>query len=946
MLLIKLLLVTYFVTPSVAFTDYLLKKCDQASFCQRNRHYANNIQQSQNSYYHIEEESINFNPTDNTLYASIIKTIPRNDRDDIHIILPLTFNFQKDWQSFRFTIDEIHNEDYIFTNGLLSSHRYNETSLWAFANHSNILDNTPMTFTKKIGSQSSAFDILKNFVFSTGKNNENILEITNDLNQIKLHLYLDTFQIHVYQDNELVLSINDRYLFNLEHHRTIDSNFQNILPEESTFNMFADDFQYSKQDSIPFGPESIALDFTFNKFTSLFGIPEHADSLRLRDTTNDQPYRLFNVDVFQYNLDSKMPMYGAIPLLIAANKQRSLGVYWNNPADTWIDIKYTNDISQSHIMSETGIIDVVVFFGDKPSDITNQFTQLTGRPTLPLLSSIGYHQCRWNYNDELDVLNVEENMDREDVPFDFIWLDLEYTDDKKYFTWKPDSFGNPGRLLSKLSRIGRQLAVLLDPHLKNDYEISDVVKSENAGVLNKRGKIYIGKCWPGDSVWIDTMGKIGRNVWEKFFRTFVTEKLPKYIDNLHFWNDMNEPSIFSGPETTAPKDLIHSGGFEERAIHNVYGLTVHESTYDTMKEIYSPSNKRPFVLTRAFFAGSQRTAASWTGDNMANWDYLKISIPMILSNNIVGMPFIGADVAGFDGNPEPELIARWYQTGLWYPFFRAHAHIDSIRREPYLFEDPLKSNVRDSIRLRYSLLPTFYTAFHEASTHGDAIMKPMFFEYPEHAEMYNVDNQFYLGNSGILVKPITTPQTFTTNILFAPGIYYDLLTLKSLIVPEIGEIAIDAPIDKIPAFIQGGHLIFKKERYRRSSSVMSNDPYTILIAPTLNTGCATGKLYVDDGETFNYENGEYLETNMVLENNSVLRNIITHSTSNVEALGNTLIEKIIIAVENNNMSLKETATIEQDGEQREVKVEYTEGLTTATIQNLFLHINEPWEILL
>jgi len=952
--LFQLFLVTIlFIDPSAAFTDYLLKKCNQAGFCQRNRHYATNIQSSHNSYYLIDEQSIhidldNNNNNSSSLRANIIKTIPRNDIEDIMVELPFKLTFQNDWQSVRFTIDESFdsntNDDTEAESPLLNKHRYNETGLWSFMNHTDSLNNTPLQFEKFETIQSN-LDKFVNFVFQTPDLEQNVIKVYNDINQLEIHLFLDSFQILIFQGEDLILSINDRSLFNFEHHRSMEQNFQNVLPEESTYNMFADDFEYSKGDHVPFGPESIALDFTFNGFNSLYGIPEHADSLRLRDTSNDEPYRLFNVDVFQYNLDSRMPMYGAIPLLLTSNKDKSVGVFWNNPADTWVDIHYTdNGLSQSHIMSEAGIIDVFVFIGEKPSDITDQFTQLTGRPTLPLLSSIGYHQCRWNYNDELDVLNVQENMDREDIPFDFIWLDLEYTDDKKYFTWKPDSFGNPGRMLKKLAKYGRQLAVLIDPHIKTQYHISEEIKRQEAGVLNAGGDLYVGRCWPGDSIWIDTMGKIGQRVWDGFFKDFITVKLPSYIDNLHIWNDMNEPSIFNGPETTAPKDLIHNGGFEERSIHNVYGLTVHETTYDSMKDIYGISDKRPFILTRAFFAGSQRSAATWTGDNIANWDYLKASIPMILSNNIVGMPFIGADIAGFDGNPTPELIIRWYQTGLWYPFFRAHAHIDSIRREPYLLEKPVRDSVRDSIRLRYTLLPTFYSAFHESSINGNAIMKPMFFQYPEHNELYDVDNQFYLGNYGILVKPITSPETFTTTMTFPKGIFYDLTTLKALVVDHLKEVEIDAPIAKIPAFIEGGHILFKREIYRRSSKLMVNDPYTLLVAPTLDNGSASGKLYVDDGETFSYENGEYLETVVSLLAKSILKNDIVHIPVNADCLGNTMIEKIVIAMDSNTMDIGDHATIKIGSETRKIEVENDDGTTTVIIKNPQVRVNEQWEI--
>ena len=950
------LIFTFLIQYTLGFTDYLLKKCNQAGFCQRNRFYASNIQETNNNYYHIDQNSISIDSINNELIGNIIKIIPRDDIDNIEILLPFKISFQNDWKSIRFIIDEKIKPD--LNNSLLKNYRYNETSNWAFVNGTTI-NNIPINIEivenliKKsfLESSSQLFNKFVDYMFQTSdmtndqSSNESI-KITNESNNISIILSLDSFQIKVYKGNELLVSINDRSLFNFEQYRSVEENFQNILPEESTYNMFADDFEYSNTDHIPFGPQSVALDFTVHNFNSLYGIPEHADSLRLKDTTEEEPYRLFNVDVFQYNLNSRMPMYGAIPLLLSTNGQNSIGIFWNNPADTWVDIHYPNDKdSQSHFMSETGIIDVVIFIDDKPQQITDSFTQLTGRPTLPLLSSIGYHQCRWNYNDELDVLNVQENMDKQDIPFDFIWLDLEYTDEKKYFTWKPDSFGKPTRMLQKLNKYGRQLAILIDPHLKTDYYISEEIEKNEAATLNDKGNVYVGRCWPGDSIWIDTMGEIGRKLWSAFFKDFITIKMPEYIDNLHIWNDMNEPSIFNGPETTAPKDLIHKDGFEERSIHNIYGLTVHETTYNSMKEIYNTSNKRPFVLTRSFYAGSQRTAATWTGDNVANWDYLKASIPMVLSNNIVGMPFIGADIAGFDGNPSAELLTRWYQAGLWYPFFRAHAHIDTIRREPYLLDVDTRDIVRDSIRLRYELLPTFYSAFHTASTTGNAIMKPMFFEYPELKEFYDIDDQFYLGDYGILVKPVTSPETFVTEIRFPQGIFYDLDTLQATIIDShIKDVTVNAPINKIPAFIEGGHVLFKREIYRRSSKLMVNDPYTLLIAPDLQTGFAEGKLYIDDGETFSYESGEYLDTVVTLANNSVLKNVVTHKPENSKCLGNTLIDKIIVAVDKNGVKVDEI-TIKVGSETKKTRVEYQAGEASVTMRGLGLHFDEDWEIL-
>lgn len=908
----RLLLISSQLKLCVGFTDYLLKKCHQSGFCTRNIQYSKNIEKSGNSYYSIDELSIEYNNDYHTLKGDIIKYIPNSLIGYKMINLPFSLVVMEN-SMVRFTVDEIRNVSNSQT--YLNPQRYNKTCMWSLGDYS------------KLGPLNSV-RIDKPAIW-----NRDRIIITDLTTNLVIILHLSNFRIEILYNHSLVLTINDRMFFNFEHLRLQEDNLENMLPEEVSLYSFRDEFLDSRADTLPFGPESIGLDFTFNNFNNVYGIPEHAEKLRLRDTTNGDPYRLYNVDVFEYNVESTMPMYGSIPLLIANRPGTSVGLFWMNAADTWIDIKYQDNKTKTHWMSESGIIDIILFFQDTPKRITQSYTNLTGKPMLPLLSSIGYHQCRWNYNDEKDVLTVNSEMDKARIPYDFIWLDLEYTHDKKYFTWKPSAFSNPQRMMSTLAQLGRNLVTLIDPHLKTDYNISEIIEDHGVAVKNHDGKTFTGQCWPGKSIWIDTFNPLAQLIWKKFFLTFA-----EGASNLYIWNDMNEPSIFSGPETTAPKDLLHYEGFEERSVHNLYGMTVHEATYYALRERYLKENSRPFILTRSFFAGSQRTAGTWTGDNMATWDYLRISIPMCLTNNIAGMPFIGADVAGFSKDPEPELIARWYQAGLWYPFFRGHAHIDTIRREPYLFQEPLKSIVSRSIKLRYALLPTFYTAFHDAHIKGIPIMNPMFYEKPNITQLYDIDDQFYVGEHGILVKPIVTKQATETIVQFPDGIFYDYDTLESIIIESQQQKRITVDLNKIPVFIEGGHIITRRDRYRRSTKLMNNDPYTLLIAPN-KEGHSSGSLYIDDGETFNFEKGEYIKLNY----DSTLTGIkgkIIHSCDSLSR--NLTIEKIIIA-RNNLIALNTTAIVKQKG--MEWKASVITDRYAYTITKPSILIGYDWEII-
>ena len=583
----------------------------------------------------------------------------------------------------------------------------------------------------------------------------------------------------------------------------------------------------------------------------------------------DQPYRMYNSDVFEYEMNSPMTLYGAIPFMQAHCKDSTVGVFWLNAAETWVDI-VKNKISsnplslgigaktatQTHWFSESGLLDVFIFMGPTPQDVIRSYSDLTGYTQLPQQFAIAYHQCRWNYVSDADVRDVDRKMDKHNIPYDVIWLDIEYADSKKYFTWDSYTFPDPIGMQKQLDDHSRKLVVIIDPHIKNEggYRVVDELKSKSLAVRNKDGNIYDGWCWPGSSHWIDTFNPAAIKWWASLFKY---SSFTGTASNLFLWNDMNEPSVFNGPETTMPKDNLHHDNWEHRDVHNINGLTFINATYEGLLHRDSPQ-KRPFVLTRSFFSGSQRLGAMWTGDNQASWDHLAASIPMILSQNIAGFPFSGADVGGFFGNPSKELLTRWYQAGAFYPFFRGHAHIDTRRREPYLVGEPYTGIITKALRLRYSLLPAWYTAFHEASTTNAPIIQPMYYVHPTDERGFTVDDQFYVSSTGLLSKPVTTEGAESVDMYIPDNeVYYDYFDYSTISNSAGKTKTISAPLEKIPLLMQGGHIIPRRDRPRRSSGLMRWDPFTLVVALD-KAGNAQGTLYLDDGESFDYTSGAYI----------------------------------------------------------------------------------------
>lgn len=902
---------------TLAVKHYLFRECEQNPFCKRNRHIADVASSALEggnfweSPYHVELASVSAaKDGSSAITGQILKSAPTG-----FVTLPFTLSFLKSG-IVRFTLDEERRKDGKITlpkeNSQLRKERYNGLDEWALVKENIELADGTSIDIKQIE------DDLK---ISYGDGNY-------------LFLQAKPFSIKFYRKGELQVVLNERGLLNMEHWRP-----QPPQPKEGEEKVRDPElFEYELEDGAwedtfdgrtdkkVRGPESIALDVSFIGYKHVYGIPEHADSLSLRETRgksegdHKEPYRLFNVDIFEYENDSPMAMYGSIPFMQAHKRGGSAGIYWNNAADTYVDIVKTkpgNDkllsilqSTQTHWISESGLLDVFIMLGDTPSDINLQYGSLTGYSMLPQTFAIGHHQCRWNYNDKSDVLTVNKKFDKHSIPYDVIWLDIEYTDDKKYFTWNERAFPDHGDMLKKLDKTKRKLVAIIDPHIKatKGYKPFETLDSKNLAIRTPDNKPYHGHCWPGESIWIDSLNPEARKFWEIWFGK--DQLWTGKADNLHIWNDMNEPSVFNGPETTIDKNTVHYGGWEHRDVHNLYGMTYHNATVDAMNKRYE-NKQRPFVLTRSYFAGSQRSAAMWTGDNMAKWEYLKIATPMILTSGVSGMPFSGADVGGFFGNPSQELLTRWYQAGAFYPFFRAHAHIDAKRREPYLLGAPYTGIIRSAIQLRYRLLPTFYTAFYLASIDGSPVLKPLYYVAPDNENTFAIDDEFFVGDSGILVKPVTDESATSVNIYIPDEeLYYDYESPEKMF-KGIGYHKVDAPLEKIPYLLRGGHIHARKDRARRSSTLMKYDPYTLVVSID-SKGKASGEVYIDDGESYEYQSGEYLRPQFTFDvNTGTFESGISESDEIVTTpyLESLWVEKIIIVGADSSKIPKGTAVV-------------------------------------
>ncbi|KAF8911595.1 glycoside hydrolase family 31 protein [Gymnopilus junonius] len=846
-------------TESWAFKAHDFKTCEQSGFCRRGRALSARAKEAKSSWispYSVDPSSVHISH-DQAVFTAAVKSLLYPE-----INFGLEVRIQDDGVA-RVRLDEI--------GGLRK--RYDETASWSLIAEPTISKTIKWTTSKK--------DVRA--TYGEKKDTEVVVSY-------------EPLRVTLLRGGKEQVVLNGQGLLHMEHFRNkvepatpteepapvaeegTEGEGQAVLKAENPRAWFEGDSEDgyweesfgSHTDSKPKGPESLSVDINFPNHPVVYGIPQHATRLALPSTTGDEPtftdpYRLYNADVFEYLASSPVSLYGSIPLLHAHSVESTVAVFHVVGSETWIDVSHSSDKStETHWISESGILDTFLFPGPTAEEVFKQYARLTGTPVMPPQWSLGYHQCRWNYVSSDDVRTVQQRFDEEDMPVDVFWLDIDYSEDHKYFMWKDKTFPDPVEMTNDVAANGRKMVVIVDPHLKRDDNYPAFKQAQDLGILVKpksgEGE-YEGWCWPGSSSWTDFFNPKSWDWWRGIFDPKEHNDKwtwTKSTTDIHIWNDMNEPSVFNGPEITMPKDNIHYGGWEHRDIHNINGMLFSNLTYQAVAARMDPP-QRPFVLTRAFFAGSQRFGAMWTGDNLGTWEHMAVGVKMVLANGLGGLSFAGSDVGGFFGNPEPEMLVRWYQVGAFAPFFRAHAHIDTKRREPFLLDEPYKGIVKDILRLRYTLLPMWYTQFRETTVTGMPILRPQFIMFPKDKKGFDIDDQYYIGSSGLLVKPVTEKDVKESKVYLAEDeVYYDFFTGHAYRGAAKGkEITVSAELDQIPLFLRGGSILSTRDRPRRASSLMKKDPFTLRVA--LNkAGTARGELYLDDGVSYDHTKGDFI----------------------------------------------------------------------------------------
>lgn len=602
-----------------------------------------------------------------------------------------------------------------------------------------------------------------------------------------------------------------------------------------------------------------------------WGLPERMCSLILKDNT----YKLFNVDRGGHQPECTDNLYGSFPLIYHKHRDQDLveGFLVDNPSEAIVDIKTEELNKRVNWKFSTGNVNVF-FFSDEHRKIFFKNTVNTGFPYLPPLFALGYHHCRWGYDNIDDAMTTEIGFDDHDIPLDVFWFDIDHTNNKHYFTWDPNNFPieKVKAFLKLLSNKKRQLVTIIDPHLSIDdsYSVSQTLKKEDCLVKNndENKTLFVGDCWPGKCYYGDYFNPKTLKIYkEKLFKQENEYFLDS--DNMFTWVDMNEPSVFDLKDKTFNYDTQHFDGekhIAHRQVHNIYGQMYHKTACESLKERYQ--GKRPFVLTRSTYPGSQQYGFHWTGDNTAWWPHIKYSLHMLMSLGYCGMVNCGADVGGFSGTPTEELLSFWYEVGTFYPFFRAHSDIAVPRREPWKYSENTLNRIRNAVVLRYNLILYFYTQSYISSQTG----KPHLSPYLTSDHLYSYGDEFV-----ILVKS-ESDKNDDASILTDSNQLYDFRTGLQVTDVNVLNQKTEDSNNALSIFIKGGSIIPWVEKALISAEYTMKSPYSLMLFPDKN-GNAKGYLYLDDGNSYNYNNKDYLLIYYTLENFHKLKvNVINKPT--------------------------------------------------------------------
>jgi alpha-glucosidase len=620
-----------------------------------------------------------------------------------------------------------------------------------------------------------------------------------------------------------------------------DKDGKSILEDEQGFHW---------EESYEYGGNVVKMSKLSSEGESYYGLGDKATHLNLKGK------RLENwaTDQYAFQKDQE-PLYKVVPFYVGLHNNTSYGIFFDNTFKSFFDFCHERR-NVTSFWAEGGEMNYYFIYGPEMKDVVTTYTHLTGKPELPPLWVLGYHQCKWSYYPESKVKEVTSKFRELQIPCDAIYLDIDYMEGFRCFTWSKEYFPDPKRMVDELKADGFKTVVIIDPGIKidKDYWVYKEALENDYFCKRADGPYMKGKVWPGECNFPDYTNPAVREWWAGLFKELISEIGVKGV-----WNDMNEPAVMEVPGKTFPMDVRHDydgNPCSHRKAHNIYGTQMARATYEGVKQFAYP--KRPFIITRSAYSGSQRYTSSWTGDNIATWEHLWIANIQMQRMSLSGMGFTGSDIGGFAEQPSGELYARWIQLGVFHPFCRTHSSGAHGEQEPWSFGEEVIHVTRKFVELRYQLLPYLYTMFWKYVKDGEPLLKPLVYFDQEDTQTHYRTDEFIFGNK-ILVCPILEPNALGRRVYLPKGNWYNYWNNE--LVEGKKEVWVPTDFDQIPIFVKEGSIIPK---YPVQQYVGEKDFKEVTLEVYFKNGKEKSILYEDAGDGYDYNKGRYCVSTFTL----------------------------------------------------------------------------------
>ena len=613
-----------------------------------------------------------------------------------------------------------------------------------------------------------------------------------------------------------------------------------------------DELGFHWEESYEYGGDIVKMTKVSQDSESFYGLGDKPVEINLKG----KRFENWVTDSYAYGKNTD-PIYKAIPFFMGLHHDKTYGIFFDNTFRSFFDFSHERRNITS-FWAQGGEMNYYFIYGPEMSDVVATYTDLTGRPyQLPPLWALGYHQCKWSYYPESKVKEVTDKFRALQIPCDAIYLDIDYMDGFRCFTWNKEHFPDPKRMVSELADDGFKTIVIIDPGIKIDNEYPVFKEGLEKDFFCKRadGPYLKGKVWPGACYFPDFTNPEVRDWWADLFQGLVED-----VGVNGVWNDMNEPAVMDVPGKSFPNDVRHNydgNHCSHRKAHNIYGMQMARATLAGLKKFaYS---KRPFVITRAAYAGTQRYCSTWTGDNVASWEHLTIANLQAQRMCMSGFSFVGSDIGGFADQPSGELYARWIQLGVFHPFCRTHSSGDHGDQEPWTFGANITDIVRKFIEIRYQLLPYLYTCFWRYTNEGIPILKSLVLYDQADVQTRYRNDEFIFGEK-ILVCPINEPNAKGRRMYFPIGNWYSFWDNE--IIEGGQELWVDADLDSMPVFVKEGSIIPK---YPVQQYVDEKPITQLRLDVYFKDGKEKTQVYEDAHDGYGYTRGKYSLRNFTLK---------------------------------------------------------------------------------